>query len=212
MLNIFLIRHGETDFNKEGRIQGSVDTELNPYGIEQSIKAGIFLSKHIQYFDYCFVSPQKRAIQSAEYILKNIPKKKWFIDENLREINCGRWEGKLIKDIEKEEPEVLYKIRTEVDFPYPEGESILDVKKRIDRFINNALLPLMNSTEEKNILIVSHGNLLRTFTSILLGLPLDFSIKIVLYNTGISLLKERFLLEQSFFKLIYWNQLEHLNY
>jgi probable phosphoglycerate mutase len=70
MVSIYLIRHGETDFNKEGRIQGRIETDLNPTGIEQCKKTAQFLLKNKIDFDYCYVYPQKRAIQSLE-IIKN---------------------------------------------------------------------------------------------------------------------------------------------
>jgi broad specificity phosphatase PhoE len=213
MLRIYLIRHGETDYNKEGRIQGSIETDLNLEGINQSYKTAKFLWEKQIDFDICFVSPQRRALQSMEIIRdfynKNNKYFKIIIKEDLREIHCGRWEGKLIKDIEKEEGFLLNQVRTKVDVPYPNGESILDVQKRALNFYQNEILSLSNQ-KEKNILIVSHGNFLRTLGSVILNLPPEFAIKTVVYNMGISLLEEKYKFDTRYFKVIYWNLISYL--
>lgn len=212
-MKIFLIRHGETDFNKEYRIQGSVETELNDIGKEQSILLSKKIIKYLDCVDYCFVSPQKRALQTAEILINNL--KSYFsinrIIQNplLKEIYCGRWEGKLISEIEKEEKEYLNLVRTRVDIPYPEGESVLDVRNRAKEFFNS----LLNNykVDSKTFLIISHGNFLRTLASYILDLDPIFSIKIVLHNTGFSLLEEKKNITPKQFKLIFWNNTEHLD-
>lgn len=217
MIRLYLVRHGETDYNKELRIQGRIETDLNNLGIQQSSLTGEYLNKHVPQFDYCFVSPQKRAMQTFE-IINSIYKKNnkinnIIISEDLKEIHCGRWEGRLYKELEQEEPEIIYKIRTDINFPYPEGESAQDVKKRSENFFKNHILNLSNGNQKPlNILIVSHGNLLRTLSTVILELPLEFSLKVIFHNAAISFIEEKPFIKDHFYKIIYWNNIQHLNH
>lgn len=210
-MKIFLIRHGETDFNKELRIQGSIETELNQMGIQQAELLAKKLPKYLDTIDLCFVSPQKRAIQTSEILFNKLKKEievhNVIVEPLIKEIHCGKWEGKLVSDIEKEEPDLLNLIRTRVDIPYPEGESILDVRERVKKFYEIYLEPIKENS--KNILLISHGNLLRTFASYILGLDPEFAIKVVLHNTGFSLIEKKHTNPMQY-KIIFWNNLEHL--
>ncbi len=216
MIRLFLVRHGETDYNREFRIQGRIETDLNALGIQQSQLTGEYLYKQVPEFDYCYVSPQKRAMQTFE-IINSIYKKNnkinnIILSEDLKEIHCGRWEGRLYKELEKEEPETIYKIRTDINFPYPDGESAQDVKKRAERFFKTHILTLPNGNKTPlNILIVSHGNLLRTLSTVILELPLEFSLRVIFNNAGISYIEEKPFIKNHFYKLIYWNNIQHLS-
>ncbi len=212
-MKIFLIRHGETDYNKEFRIQGSIETELNETGRLQSKLLSEAIAKYLgTTIDYCFVSPQKRAQQTAEILLDNL-KNSFFIshiaqNSLLKEIHCGRWEGKLFSEIEKEEKEYLNLVRTRVDVPYPEGESVLDVRNRAKEFFDSLIKNY--DVHSKTFLIISHGNFLRTLASYILDLDPIFSLKIVIHNTGFSLIEEKKNFTQRQFKLIFWNNTNHL--
>ncbi|MFN3605171.1 MAG: histidine phosphatase family protein [Leptonema sp. (in: bacteria)] len=211
-MRFFLIRHGETDFNKEFRIQGSIDTELNEVGKLQSKLLAKKIIKYLDSVDHCFISPQKRAKQTAEILLENLQHTTTVHSgiENplLREIHCGRWEGKLLSEIEKTEKELLQLIRTRTDVSYPDGESILDVRKRAKEFFD--FLNSHYDLNSKTTLIISHGNFLRTLASVILDLSPEFAIKIVLHNTGFSLIEEKKNIPKQF-KLIFWNNTEHLD-
>ncbi len=219
MLKIFLIRHGETNYNKVSRIQGSIETDLNETGREQTQRLAkklteFFFNKNEEI--YFYYSPQLRAKNTFKIIYKyfldsNIVIKDHKEDSRLREIHCGDWEGKLFHDLEKYYPDILFHIRTKVDFPYPSGESIEDIFHRVKPFWDELLVENHNSKSSKNIIIVSHGNLLRTLSSYILRLPLEFSLQVILNNTGMSYFEERFLSEEyKTFKLIRWNDLSHL--
>lgn len=215
MLKVYLIRHGETDFNREKRIQGTINTELNEKGKYQAQLLGKSLIKELEKVDYIFSSPQPRAKQTAEILGEifqenHIPVSHFEIVTILREISCGRWEGKLFEEIQREEPELYSEVRTKVDVPYPGGESILDVRKRGEEFLKNYLYPLQDS---ETVLVVSHGTFLRTMSTALLQIPADFVFKIVLNNTGTSLFEEKKNQEnrtQKTFRMIYWNSVKHL--
>ena len=90
-MKLYIIRHGETSWNVQRRLQGASDTDLNENGITLAKRTGEAL-KEIP-FDLCFTSPLKRAKMTAELILagRNIP---IYDDERLREISFGEWEGR----------------------------------------------------------------------------------------------------------------------
>ena len=104
-MKLYLIRHGETDWNKEFKIQGSSDIELNEYGRELAFitREGL---RHIP-FDIAYTSPLKRAKETAEIILggRNIP---LYEDERVQEACFGSFEGATLKELrERQDPEVF---------------------------------------------------------------------------------------------------------
>ena len=88
---IFLVRHGETEWNLQNRLQGNKDSPLTPDGIQQAL--GVKKSLEQFTIDHAYVSPLKRARDTIEIILKD-RKVAVAIKDNLREINLGPWEGK----------------------------------------------------------------------------------------------------------------------
>lgn len=89
-MKLYIIRHGETDWNKEKRLQGQSDTQLNEYGIELARITGEALKD--VHFDYIFSSPLKRAYKTAELIRMDRPVK-IITDDRLKEICFGVNEG-----------------------------------------------------------------------------------------------------------------------
>ena len=93
-MKLYLIRHGETDYNKMKRNQGQIDIPLNEYGRELARKTREGLAEVP--FDLCLCSPLSRARETAEIILegRDIP---IITDERLIEISFGRYEGTLLE-------------------------------------------------------------------------------------------------------------------
>jgi broad specificity phosphatase PhoE len=93
---IIFVRHGETDWNKQGLIQGSVDTDLNETGHDQAQAVARLLAEHeIDWRGYdIVVSPQRRAQQTASYILNALQRDITATDPRVRELGFGVWEGK----------------------------------------------------------------------------------------------------------------------
>lgn len=158
---IYLFRHGETDWNKENRIQCSVDIELNEEGINQAIIVSNNLKeKGIQHI---YSSPLKRAYKTAE-ILANKINVKIEIIENLKEMFGGDYEGKLKSEIMMEFGEEKYKKFFHgkddgMDLSYPNGEKKRDVRERINKAIEN----ICKNTNFDIIGISSHGFALGEF-------------------------------------------------
>lgn len=138
---IYIVRHGETDFNVEGRYGGRIDVPLNENGIKQAKMVSENL-KNIK-FDKVFSSPLIRAYQTAQIIYKG----EIIKDDRLIERDNGDLEGKLkteIKDyIDFNDPnETKYNI-----------ESIIDFRNRINNFLDE----ITQKYSGENILIVTHA-------------------------------------------------------
>lgn len=133
--NIYVLRHGQTDLNLQGKFQGRIDTELNDTGIKQVQKSKIDLEKID--FDLVFVSPLKRAKDTA----KIVTDKELIIDNRLIERSFGKLEGALsVPDYEEKRD-------------FYEVEHLEDVKKRVDSFLNEIK---EKYKDKENILIVTH--------------------------------------------------------
>lgn len=91
-MKLFLIRHGQTDWNLKEKIQGSCDIELNDAGIKQAEELSSKVSKEGYKFSKIYSSPQRRAVKTAE-ILSQATNVNFIILEGLEEINLGEWEG-----------------------------------------------------------------------------------------------------------------------
>lgn len=146
-MKILLTRHGQTDWNVLGKIQGCTDTELNQTGIEQ---AKIAREKLLNYdIDIIITSPLKRAKKTAEIINegRNIP----LTESNgIIERNFGEFEGKTAKEFNFDEI-WNYKLNKK----YENAESVLDVFDRVENF----LYDLKEKYPDKTVLLVTHGGI-----------------------------------------------------
>lgn len=128
-LRILLVRHGETNWNRDKRFQGQRDIPLNDNGRVQARQAAEFL-KDIP-IDRAVSSPMSRPKETAEIILNFHPGVVLTTDDNLREISHGLWEGKLDTEIETEFPGELERWQsTPAVVQMPEGENLQDVWQR----------------------------------------------------------------------------------
>ena len=99
-MKIYLVRHGQTDWNYQKKIQGQQDVDINEQGIRQAEKLAEIL-KNVP-FEYAVCSPLTRAHHTAEILLKyhSVP---LSYDERLKEIYLGEWEGKTHKEVMTQE-------------------------------------------------------------------------------------------------------------
>ena len=163
---IILVRHGETDWNKEGRFQGQIDIPLNANGKSQALAASEFL-KNIS-LQKAFSSSLSRPIETAEIILKEHSEVEISLKESLIEIGHGKWEGKLESEIKAEWPDLL---NTWKNLPekvqMPGGENIKEVSTRS---ITGWLEICQNLKNDETALIVAHDAVNKTILCHLLGL------------------------------------------
>ena len=150
-MKLYVIRHGQTEYNVENRVCGIVDVPLNSKGLNQAYLTKEKL-KNID-VDYIFSSPLKRAKTTATIINEafNLEIK---IDNRIQEINFGIFEG--VKN-----NETFQKYKRQNASRYPEGESLFQVVQRVYNFLDE----LENKYPDKTILIVCHGGIVRVIHS-----------------------------------------------
>jgi alpha-ribazole phosphatase len=151
MTHLILIRHGETDWNAEGRYQGQIDIPLNKRGREQAAQLAQALSD--AHLAAIYASDLARASETAE-VLARAAGLQVQVDPRLREINQGRWEGRLFSEIRAEYPEELRRRRDDLlAFAPPGGEVVRQVKERVLA----AIADIVRRHPAQSVAIVSHG-------------------------------------------------------
>ncbi len=158
-MNIYLVRHGETDWNKTGRMQGGADIPLNARGIAlaEETREGM---RGIP-IEIIYSSPLQRAYKTAR-IIRGERKIPIVADERLREMGFGRYEGSSIEWARAHEEDPLYDfIRRPERYRARDGEDFEDVIARAGSFLREVLLPAQDRYE--NVMISSHGAWIRCF-------------------------------------------------
>ena len=137
---IYYIRHGETSWNAEGRLQGAQDTSLNELGRQQAahaggILAGLFAQEGPNASSLAFVaSPLGRARSTMELVrgALKLPPHDYTIDDRLREIGYGEWEGSTLAQMQVRDPEVFARRQVEKwTVSPPGGETYAAVQIRM---------------------------------------------------------------------------------
>ncbi len=165
-MKIYLVRHGETDWNQAGLLQGQTDIALNAQGLEQAREAAERL-KEVP-FEIAFCSPLIRAKRTAETIIGD-RKITLTADERLRELNFGPWEGVDIRTIKDAASQPFTNPGSYIP---PEGaESFAQLYKRSGEFVDQVLLPLEGTYE--TVLVVAHGGVNRSILNPVLNIPVD---------------------------------------
>ena len=149
---LLLVRHGETNWNREGRFQGQIDIPLNEYGQHQAKQAGDFL-KAVK-IDAAVTSSMSRPKETAELILKHHPHIELTERRDLWEISHRTWEGKLESEIRLTDSELLdaWQAKPET-VQMPEGENLNDVFERAIVAWNDIV---QNATPGTTTLVVAH--------------------------------------------------------
>jgi probable phosphoglycerate mutase len=163
---LLLVRHGETDWNREGRFQGQIDIPLNAHGLAQAEAARSFLAPiPVQ---RAYSSDMARPLRTAEVILSSHPGVPLTTTRGLREIGHGLWEGRLESEIAAGWPDLLadWK-RTPQTVQMPEGETIDGVWDRSLAAWNRIVAGL---DAEETALVVAHDAVNKTILCALLGL------------------------------------------
>jgi len=147
---VFLVRHGETEWNKENRLQGNKDSPLTASGIKQAYE----VKKSLEQFaiDYAYVSPLKRARDTLEIILEDRALES-TIRDNLREINLGPWEGKTRQETALSHPDEYLAFWKEPDnFNLPRADTFQELQNRMVEELEF----IFTEGKNKNVLVVSH--------------------------------------------------------
>ena len=164
---LLLVRHGETEWNRQTRFQGQIDVPLNDNGRQQSQKAAEFL-KDVP-LDFAVSSPMLRPKETAEIILQYHPSVQLELQDGLREISHGLWEGKLEAEIEQSYPGELHRWRTvPAEIQMPAGENLQQVWERSVAAWQEILASVEN--QPKTGLVVAHDATNKVLLCHILGL------------------------------------------
>jgi broad specificity phosphatase PhoE len=182
MGKLFIVRHGETEWNEEGRIQGHSNVCLSEVGRQQSRLLGRRLANIP--IDVAYTSDLSRATETAHIILgkRDVV---LHTTEQLREYHKGIFEGLTSAEIKDQYPELYdaFLVR-DLEFAPPGGENTRQVSVRLASFISDITTRGQNET----VLIVGHGGSLRAAIGLLLALPLEANWRLALANCSISVI------------------------
>ncbi|MCH5670328.1 histidine phosphatase family protein [Streptomyces gilvus] len=164
MGDLFLVRHGETEWSRSGRHTGSSDVPLTERGREEARRLVPLIRS--QRIGAAFVSPLRRARDTAELIgLHDVR-----VDPDLREWDYGAYEGVTTADIQRERPGwFLFTDGVAPGPPERPGETPEQVGARADRMLAKVDAALADT--EGDVVLVAHGHILRVLTARRLGLP-----------------------------------------
>lgn len=182
-MKVYLIRHGETDWNKEGKLQGRVDIPLNAEGRHVAELTREALQEVP--FDVAFTSPLKRAYETAEIILRGrgVPIIK---DDRIIEVGFGTYEGKKRKDWDENIKNFF--LKSEAYVPLGDGETFEDVLEREGAFLKELFSD--SRYQGKTILIATHGAALSGLLTVIKGNSIEkFWAGGLHKNCGISIVE-----------------------
>lgn len=183
MTILYLIRHGETGGNFEGRFQGITDNPLNESGIRQAQMLGEAFS--LTKIDLLYTSPLIRARQTAEIIaqMHGLEKLKPIVEPGLTELDGGLLEGRKFSDLAQEYPEVIEAMHTQPSqLCCPQGESMKQVSDRIVETIDR----LVEHNRGKVIAAVSHGIIISSYIHFASGKPFEEMTNGMVANASVS--------------------------
>lgn len=200
MTELILIRHGETDWNRELRFQGHVDVGLNAIGLEQARRLAARLSGEVPAGLYC--SDLLRARQTARPIGAEVGRQE-VADSELREQCFGILDGMSVDDIQQQHPDLWAGwLRFDADYCVPQGESTRQFHARVMRGLHRLAADHAGGL----LVVVTHGGVLdmvyRTARSLGLGGPRESDIP----NAGLN----RVRLHDGRVEILAWADVQHL--
>lgn len=165
-ITLYVVRHGQTDWNAVGRYQGHADTDLNQKGraeARRNAQALRDICHDLSSIDFV-ASPLKRTRQTIEEMLSalGLDPTAYTTDERLREIHYGHWEGQLASELPRIDPEGLAARHADpVNWRPRGGETYAELGARTDDWL---------ASVRRDTLVVTHGGPSRTLRGTLLGL------------------------------------------
>lgn len=165
---IVLLRHGQTDYNAAGRMQGHLDSHLTDEGRAQAAEVAPVLGAMA--FERIVSSDLSRAADTAAVIaeIAGLPVK---FDARLRETHLGEWQGRNVAEVEIHYPGAIADWRSDPRWTPPGGESRVDVVERSMPVIDELDEEFADVSGEQSVLVVAHGGMIGGLVSGLLRLP-----------------------------------------
>ena len=183
-MNLWLIRHGETDWNVEGRMQGQADTPLNARGLEQAEQLAARLAAETQ-IDALYTSPLARAYATAQILARRLNLTP-IADQRLVEHGIGDLEGLTFAEVEARYPELVRAWReSRTRVPLPGEEPLSELRARIVGAMDDIRARHVGA----NVAVVSHGAALRLFVGTIMGLDLEQRLPFWFDNASVSLVE-----------------------
>ena len=191
-MELYVLRHGTTEWNRLQRLQGQTDIPLDEEGVRLAKETG----EALEYtnFDVCYSSPLKRAVATAQYVIgdRDIP---IIEDYRLQEVNFGDWEGRDCSKNTKEIPQDamlhFFDMKGDRRKGAPNGECLQELLDRTKEFYDEIVRDPEN--ENKRILLSMHGASGRALMHNVWGgesfwvdhVPANCAISIVRFRDGI---------------------------
>lgn len=182
-MHLLLIRHGETDWNNERRIQGNTDTPLNANGIAQAqqLAARIAGDK----IDALYTSPLARARATAEVVAQQAGVA-LLLDDRLKEKGLGDLEGLTVDEFQERYPDLHRGWISSVDhFPLPGEESPAQLRERLVTFLDDLDARYSNGAR---VGVVTHGGTISMFVATLIGLGVNQRSPFWFDNASVTLM------------------------
>ncbi len=177
---VYLVRHGETEWNASGKYQGCTDIALSKEGI---IQAEYLKKRFDKSFSCIYTSPLKRAMETARIISENTGATP-IISKELREINFGEWEGLTVSEIKNKYPNEFNNWKTDETSADLVGGD-LSLKNSSIRSTNE-ILRIVKENKGKKIIIVAHGGIIKAGLLGIFQWKLTMYHKFALGNTSVS--------------------------
>ena len=197
---IYLVRHGETEFNRMGVFRGRFDVELNDIGLKQARETGAALvGKGIEFI---VTSPLRRASVTAQTISRALGVG-YEVDEAFNNINLGSWQGVPKKKVMEDYPDAWRQWTTEPEnLVLPGGESVEDVKRRA-----SARLLEIVGARDGAFAIVTHRSVIKVLAAFMLNVPPPYFWKFYTDNAAYCVFEH----SEDGFMLTNWNSNSHLS-
>jgi len=181
-VRLLFARHGQTAWNASRRFQGGSDVGLSELGRAQAAALGRALRR--RRVAAAYVSPMRRALETAEIALANLPVPCVRLEE-LRELSLGTWEGRTVDDVRADagDPYAAW-VRAPLDCPPPGGEPLPDVCARV---LGGVARITASHSKGDDVLVVAHGGVISVYLCHLLGLSFNRLWRLRVDNCSLSI-------------------------
>ena len=186
-MKIYLTRHGESQWNIEGRLQGSFDSQLTEKGKKDSQKLHQYLEQQDIRLDNIYTSTSTRAIETTS-IIASSRKLSPILTEKIKEMDTGDWQGQTWSEIKRHDPNEYHNYWYSPHLYQAQngGEDFYRVQERSVSFIKE----LITGNSEKNLLVVSHGVVLNSILNYYQKQPIqNFWDQSLILGASLSLLE-----------------------
>jgi broad specificity phosphatase PhoE len=197
---IFLVRHGETEFNRLGVFRGRFEVDLNDAGRRQAGEIALALKG--EKMDFLLASPLVRATETAAIIAGELGIE-YTIDQAFNNIDLGQWQGVPKERVMREYPDLWRRWVAEPEgMRVPDGETVVEVRERAFERLEEIV-----TKESGNFGVVTHRSVLKGLAAAILNVPVPWFWKFYMDNAAYSVFEH----DTSGFVLTIWNSNAHLS-